>query len=623
MTTEDKDREQFDNLMGFSTNMFSEWNTPDDTYTIPVKHAPMSKQLERVWLLNGTGPASNLIENTGAGGTSYRVSDSPLVSLKDYEDFYFTTFMKEHTNPLKATEALKEKVASVNSPEASALLMKIAGENVLLGGYYVSIAPFKDCNEAKDFFETHNKQAHFIQKESKCTGCVYNKQSKCALMHKYLADEIPYTDNIANAMLKQDVSSGVIDKKTASVLLKIKDPRQRIRKHILAKYVTKQAKQDQPTYMHTNLAQDNVTKDDLKIVKSTIIKLVKSGADYSTIVTKVGAYVGTSLVKQLLPDLVAKVTPVNMAKFAGCTDEFRGKVAMLIKDATCEDCVFNENRTCGKYKVSFVKESKEPVLLDLGKKIKEANLKNKDYVVSFFSKCIDSGVSLSQLKESFTISLGKAETEGYLKEAVLKAKQLDPFKFSRCTGAHYAAVQSVFQGSNCAGCNYNQGSHCASLNKPFVNPSKHASMYPPSSSDLIRPADILKGEEAPSEESLLVQSMFSKGASLRDTLNHFNDRGVSTGIMKQAMVDAVKRMEVVNTATLTDCRATELVKHATHVAHTSKCISCNYNQTTRCAMFSKPFADKPNMKTASVVADDSEMETILFDALNSEYTIDF
>lgn len=615
MSQEDSDRQEFDNLLGFSQNMFSEWNTPTTVY-IPTRHAPVSKQLERVWMINSAEPPNNLIENSGAGGTSYRVSDSPLISTKDYEDFYFSTFMKEHKNPFKIQNEVA-KLTEDDKEQSKEILLKVANEQVLLGGYYVSIVPFRDCHEAKDFFDKHNKTALFVKKEDACEGCVYNKGVKCALMHKHLADKIPYTTGIADAMLKQDVNKGLLDLKTASKLKVIQDPKQRIRSHLLATYKVKEAAAEAPRYSQSNiLSSSNVTVDDLKVVKDTVNKLIKNGVNYKTLITKVGSHVGTPVIKEIIASALPKVSPINMAKFADCPDEFKGRVAMLVKDATCEECIFNEGKTCSKYKVAFVQQSKDPVILELGKKIKEANFKNKNYVESFFAKCIDSGLSIGQLKEAFTISFGKEDLSNYLDGALKQAKKVDPFKFSKCSGDYFEKVAKVYQGSNCAGCHYNYGSHCAQLNKDFVNPSPSTAPVPVLNSDSVQIDDVFNavGKKA--------ELMLRKGASLQQTVSVFNETGVSTSFIKQAMIDAVKNIGTINTVTLNDCKTSELVKYAKNVAYTNKCANCVYNEQNRCGMFSKEFAN-PITKKASVNNAVEQKESILFDDVHSEYTIDF
>jgi hypothetical protein len=610
MTQENKDRSEFRDTQGFSQDNYGEWDEGQH-FRIPTRHPPVAKQLERVWDINHEEPHDNLVKNTGDGGTSIRVTGTPEIDIENYEKEYYKLFMKESEDPLKLAQYLKTKVDPTTLAKTASTWKALGEERGLLGDFYVTVAPFETCKEANTFFKAHNKQALFVQKEAKCNGCVYNKGTTCGLTSKYLTDKVPYTAGIAKKYLNKLVQEGTLPSKIANRLISTNSPKEAIKAANLYKSSQKFKETQADTYSKYTEAKaitaTNAKDQDRVVVGSIVEKLIKKGVDYDSIITKVGKHVGSGFVKDLVPKAIRNVAPLNTVKFANCADFLKGHVSLITKDASCSGCVFYADSFCEKFKASFIKEGQESAILNLGKKIKEAEFKNEGYMVNFFKKCIDSGISLVQIKESFKNRIASKQFNAYISGAVKSASKLDPYAFSKCAGNYYTDVDTVFRGANCTGCYFNQSTHCAKVSTKFSNPVKHeGNLYASDApQDLIRPHEMMK-DRPMSPEGKIASAGISGELSQRDVIKKLASQGVTTEEIKIILKEALSKTPL-NAVKWNQCVKSATTEMAASLQKTDTCSGCVDNRGFKCSRLGKSF-DNYEEKQAELVNTDTDAE---------------
>lgn len=613
---------EFDPILGFSENMWSHLIDDSGNFVVPARRPPAAKQLERVWSINNAEPANNYISNSGDGGTGYKVTDSPAIPIKDYENMYFKMFMKDSESPFKVASIVQEKLSAEERRATASAFNAVSAESPLLGSYYVVVDPFKSCVEANEFFKAHCKTARYVKKVAKCGDCKFNRGTFCGLIGKKLAAEIPYEAAVVNAFIKKAYSERALTKEETLSILNHKVPKERLRNFYRVIASKNNAGDTPPTSETPRYKQDNIVKaaqqvqQDIKVARLVVDKLVANGVSESDIIQKVGSLIGTPAVKELIPQSLRSLKgPLNAYKFAKCDDSLIGNIPLLKKDAACSDCVFYAGKSCSKFKVSFIQESQDPVILSLGERIKEARAKNKDYLNAFFVKCVDSGVSYNQLKQAFEINIGLKDLNELVKGSLKKASKLDPYRFSRCKGSFYDNVEQIHMGSGCNGCSFNAGSHCGKLKKAFNNPAQTPQMY---ATDIPTSGEtplVMKSPEI-SKEAQLVVSKYQEGGNFATCVSSLKKASLSTPLIKKALYEAIKSLDTLDAVRWNGCQDSDLVKQAKNLVKTSSCGSCIMNGGSRCNKFKVAFSAGD---TSNNIFDESE----LFKENEGEFEVQF
>lgn len=581
-----EDREKFRGLMGFSENMYDDTNDGEPLY-IPAKRPPMVKELDNAWNVNHKEPPSNLISNTYDGATGYRVTEAPEVSLREYTQYYNNLFMKEKSAGA-VRQALHKVPANILRKTAS-IWQSLSKERGLIGEYYVKIGSFKDCHAADAFFKQHCKTAKFIQKETKCGGCKFNEGDRCGLMKKHLAEHIPYTNEIASALVKKAQSENWLNTEALSKVASYKDPKKKIQSIFLYKQAGKTANeiagiQEKRGGILEAEAFKKYKADTDKDIVRILTAAIKKGASYEKIFNKVASHLGSTKVKSLMVQAVKGINPINTVAFMNCSDSLKGKVSLLIKDASCSGCVFYGGDQCNKYKVSFVNPKKDDVVTSISAKVKDAQIKNADHMVDYFAKCINSGIAHSQLKTAFVKRIPTQTLNTYVAKALQKATKVSAYNFCRCTDAPLEKVAKLYRDENCTGCYFNANTQCNKLKKAFVNPEHiDKTGYTVTETDLPMVndhPDIKKASrllEKNVSEQVALKVLAAKGA----TGNHITD-SMKTAIQRQGYLDAVN---------WNGCKKTAYVEAAPALLKTETCTGCNDNQGMKCSRLSKDFVN--------------------------------
>ena len=113
------------------------------------------------------------------------------------------------------SDSLTRRFARADS-EAVAVL---AQEENLLGSVYVRPDQFRNCHSANDFFRRHSNDAEYILAMDKCGGCQFHRNGGCSLIGKRVAKEIPYTEEVLRAEVRNLRDAGTLDKASAENIL--------------------------------------------------------------------------------------------------------------------------------------------------------------------------------------------------------------------------------------------------------------------------------------------------------------------------------------------------------------------------------------------------------------------
>ena len=606
--------EKFTNYFGLGQDWDEHWYE-EETEIFITKRPPSTKELDAAWTENEKQQPANYVKNTGAGGESNKPKPPSDVNTKDYANLYLTTFMQDK-NPF----TLAKKIAMIPEDirEATSKYLKSAyAERGLLGDYYVSVQPFEDCRDAKEFFSKHCKTAQFIKKESKCTDCSYRSGKTCSMMGKPLFEtNPPYTHELANEWIKKDYELGNISKAAALKVANNENPKKKLQSFILAKYAEKYATPketplrviDTPTGdSGSGALADKLREANKKdIVPQILLNLIQKGVSYDTIVTKVASHTGSAYVKSVMPAVLKKISgsggyvvPINAYKFAECdSDILLGNVSLLRKDAACKGCVFNDNdRKCAKLKAAFVKEAEDNRLLGIGKQILAAKNKSAADLNKALKQCVDSGLSYSDIKSVYAKNIKSADFNTQITQAVKTAEKLNPFRFSNCEGSIYKHVASVYRTRDCNACHYNEGSHCAKVKKAFSNPVKdhynHVAVQ--------NTADASYKQSVEDKKVAAVEAWALKQLEGRKIALESFEKAVakhSPHRTKEIIAQAVSKTAAINTVAWNDCKKGDVyLKQANAVVMTKKCVGCSDNRAVKCGRFNKDFIN-PQLKKA-------------------------
>lgn len=575
------DKREFDAIFGFQENMWGHLFDADGNFKIPTRRPPIAKQLEKVWSIDNKDLPTNYISNTGAGGTSYRVSQKSELPLREFEDLYFRTFMENHQNPFKAEEILSNKVSKEEMQKTASVYNAVKDESPLLGRYYVSLKPFKSCQEANKFFNKHCKTATYAllpegQETCKCGNIGY-----CSNLKRIVVTEVPYTYKSVNKYIKKAFyQDHLINRAETKNIIQIKDPKDRLKQFfnvINVKRLQPEAPKSHltgPMEYEKDVVRPNSYLDDPRQVAAMVImRMVSKGATEEDIARVVMPKFGTSVVRDLIPEVIRKMNmPINTYKFNGCQDNLKGSVPLLIKDSYCPQCVFYEGNRCGKYQVSFVNEASNPEILSIGRKLEAAAAKNEKAVRKFFKRCMASGVKKSVLKNAFNITLGDQKFNEYVNN---------------------------WQDPN------------------FVEPLQNPVPQQSYAADLAPQEEYVSQEVSPIVKDIV--QMYEEGATEEQCKNFLRTMGYPEDQIYSALNTAVREIGTLNSVQWNDCADSDHVMQADKLEKTETCDRCIMNGGIRCNKFKKMFDEDDTYIDVDQVEDSEIMfqqePQITFDSL--------
>jgi hypothetical protein len=121
------------------------------------------------------------------------------------------------------------------------VIASVLSERGLLGGVYVSASDFKGCHNAPknatEFVRRHASEAKFVEAKPECGSCVHANKAgattNCAVFHKQIVPEIPYSEGLAQEYERKAASFG------RQVQASTADPKERIKNALLSDKVAK------------------------------------------------------------------------------------------------------------------------------------------------------------------------------------------------------------------------------------------------------------------------------------------------------------------------------------------------------------------------------------------------
>lgn len=117
--------------------------------------------------------------------------------------------MMQSSDPRHIQGALTSRFDKTSLQAARTALAGVLAERGLLGGYYIDAADFPACNkggkQASDFVRKFAPNARFLKAKDACSDCSFrqvqaNGASHCSVFHKEIQLEVPYSDDLADAV---------------------------------------------------------------------------------------------------------------------------------------------------------------------------------------------------------------------------------------------------------------------------------------------------------------------------------------------------------------------------------------------------------------------------------------
>jgi len=212
---------------------------------LPKQNLDIAPDLEAQWRHDDT-PASRLVPNTGAPKTMVDLGPRGPVR-KVPEDLLRTArLIMVRTYDAKAIrESLLSRYDADTIKQAADLLRPVLAERGLLGGLYVYSSDFPDCanvnsRTSTEFVRRHAPEAKYIIAKKACVECLHRQKlpsgtSHCGIFHKQVLVNVPYTEELAEAVERTQAAKGL----TASE--KATDPKRRIQLAILGQAQAREA----------------------------------------------------------------------------------------------------------------------------------------------------------------------------------------------------------------------------------------------------------------------------------------------------------------------------------------------------------------------------------------------
>lgn len=280
-----------------------------------------------------------------------------------------------------------------------AVLASVIEERGLLGGYYVAAADFPGCHNgsksATEFVRRHSADAKFIEAKPECGSCVHAQKigstTNCAIFHKQVVPQIPYTDTLAGEVERREAMRG------KAVQASAEDPKERVRLALLAKKGLKK----EATYSGVGLNQlPAVTTVTSEVVDSQLISassLLKKKAETDRLALKakpIVAFLRQEMLKghtgvDLVKSLKVAFPTADLAETRKAWEPIFGQVGLygtiystqdsfddcrvgadtlakhnpgiraIEASSKCDSCIYNKISRCMLYGKPLVREASE------------------------------------------------------------------------------------------------------------------------------------------------------------------------------------------------------------------------------------------------------------------------
>ncbi len=218
---------------------------------VPKENFETRPDLEALWAHKDEPSAAYFVPNV-----------VPVPPFKGGDDIRTMGDMSQAHGPLSGTDLLEEdvrklaRVAMMQSPDMNRLrgvllarfdlqaiqacrrvLAEVIKERGLLGKLYITASDFPDCQTGRklpsQFVRRYANEAPYVLAKENCAGCSFAKANpmggqNCAVFHKEIVMEVPYSDALAQAVEESQQAKGKDVQATNA------PPRERIRLAMLS-----------------------------------------------------------------------------------------------------------------------------------------------------------------------------------------------------------------------------------------------------------------------------------------------------------------------------------------------------------------------------------------------------
>lgn len=199
---------------------------------LPKQNWDCVPDLEALWR-HENKPAEAYIPNTGAPKTLSDLSQAHAITKTSSKDILKVarSLVMQTTNPGKIASVLRQKFDRESLVEARKVLSNVLSEIGLLGKVYINSSDFDDCHRGLgiELAQKYASEAKFVVAKLRCSGCIHASNGHCAIFHKKIVVDVPYTEALAEKVEEVQKSRGY------AITASEADPRERVRKAYLAK----------------------------------------------------------------------------------------------------------------------------------------------------------------------------------------------------------------------------------------------------------------------------------------------------------------------------------------------------------------------------------------------------
>ena len=199
---------------------------------LPKQNLDVVPDLEAAWGHEGKPSSAYLVPNKDVPRTMKDLYPTPA------PDVVRTARVLMMQNPdLKTVMGkLLSKYGSSVVREFREELLVLAKERALLGGLYISASDFPNCHKLDSstlsFVRKFASKAKYVVACDQCSGCRHSSGNTCAVFHKQITVDVPYTEELASEIERTQVGLG------KAVTASSKSPRDRIQAALLASDAT-------------------------------------------------------------------------------------------------------------------------------------------------------------------------------------------------------------------------------------------------------------------------------------------------------------------------------------------------------------------------------------------------
>lgn len=214
---------------------------------LPKQNLDVVPDLEAAWSHEDRPAAAYLVPNNGAPRTMADLSQAHGRVSKEASEQVLKVAryaVMQSTDPQKIRHAMASRFDAGVIASNRESLKEVLQERGLLGKYYIASEDFESCHQADKkattFVRRFAADARFVVAKSRCTGCTHNANNTCGVFQKEIVLEVPYTEELAEAVERSQSSKG------KAIQASMSGARERIRLAHLAEDVKIQGPSETP-----------------------------------------------------------------------------------------------------------------------------------------------------------------------------------------------------------------------------------------------------------------------------------------------------------------------------------------------------------------------------------------